>query len=161
MSDRTFFERLKVGFARIWPWPLATAVVSAALGAAAVRVLSPRLDYDDEIRKIATARVMQDVRESKGFTEEAGREFQAKIDEYHVKRRKRDDIVLNASLSSLEKVAKVEKLEGGLIEAERGIYQHPLAATANRRSIFLEYVLNKSIGTAPVRVQSAAATEAP
>jgi hypothetical protein len=147
MSD--FKERAKESLARtlraIWPVPLVTAVTFGLLGAGGMRLVTPRVDVDERMRKVALDRVMQDVRESKGFAERAGRDFLEKIEEYHAERLKRDAIVLDSSLSSLEKVAKVQALEPSLIEAERAIYRDPLAAVANKRTLFLEFVINKAV----------------
>ena len=154
MSEKpAFFERMKAEAARLWdrfwPWPLVTAMGFTSLGAGLTYVFTPRLDYHEEIRKVALTRVMQDVRESKGLTAEESDSFQSLLAAYYAKRKQRDVVVLDASLSSLEKVTKVQRLESRLIEAEKSLYSHPLAKIANRRTLFLEYVINRSLAEAP------------
>lgn len=148
-------ERALQWWHAIYPVPLATAISFASLGAGVMYFMTPRVDVDERMRKVALARVMQDVRESKVFAEKAGRDFQEKLDEYHAKRLARDKVVLDSSLSSLEKVAKVQALEPGLIEAERVIYRDPLAAIANKRTLFLEFVINKPVESSSAKTDVA------
>lgn len=140
---------------RVWPWPLVSVLASAIAGASVTFLLTPRKDFDEEIRKLAADRVLKDVRESKDATPQSVQSFQAALDAYYAKRRERDAVVLDSSLSSLEKVARAQAHERALMEAEKAVYLQELARVANRRTLFLEFVINRP--ETPVLATSGAA----